>query len=494
MMRQARPTAGARAVLAGILFTCGDAAYATDTAKTDTATADAAGEASLLDQVKRLSERLEQAERRIRELEDIQARTDAALSSDRISEKEPELVTRLKAVETQTLSTQQQARQIEALEGISVDASVVSMVQQVGRRAAASGRSESRLNYRGDVGITLPGGGFGDVDGAFFAQVRLGQGEGVSLRPTYTSTPNTTTFQVTGANDPDSSFAVLGQAWYQLDVPLPRGGFKPQSTHRLTFNIGKMDPFVFFDQNAAADDESVTFVNNAFVHNPLLDSGGDIGADAYGFMPGARIAYTNERNKARIWSASFGVFGSGPAANFSGSLDQPLMIAQLEMSAPLLPGLPGNYRLYAWRNGRAQHFDGGEASHAGWGISADQRLGRAVTLFGRYGRRISGRGTFDDALTLGAQVGGDYWRRAADALGVAAGVLPTSPAYRDATADGLLSGYAARGSERVAEIYYRYHLNDHVEVTPNLQWIQRPGGDGTAPAITVFGLRANLGL
>ncbi len=170
------------------------------------------------------------------------------------------------------------------------------------------------------------------------------------------------------------------------------------------------------------------------------------------------------------------------------------MMAQLEMSVPLLPGLVGNYRLYAWRNGRARDFDGTEASHAGWGISADQRLGRALTLFGRYGRRVSGHGTFDDALTLGAKVGGDYWRRAADALGVAAGVLPTSPEYRDATADGLLSGYAARGSERVAEIYYRYHLNDHVEITPNLQRIQRPGGDGGAPAITVFGLRATVGL
>lgn len=468
---------------------------AASAANTGTAPAGTAGEASLLDQIRSLSERLERAERRIHELEDAQSQTSAALSSDRISDEEPELVTRLKAVESQTLSMQQQARQIEALEGVSVDAGIVSMVQQAGRRATADGRSESRLNYRGDVAITLPGGSFGDADGTFFAQLRLGQGDGVSLRPTYTSTPNTTTFQVTGVNnDADSSFAVLGQAWYQLDVPLPRGGFKSQSTQRLTFNIGKMDPFVFFDQNAAADDESVTFVNNAFVHNPLLDSGGDVGPDAYGFMPGARIAYTNERNKARTWSASLGVFGSGPAANFSGSLDRPLMIAQLEMSAPLRPGLVGNYRLYAWHNGSVQDFDGTGSGHSGWGFSADQRLGRALTLFGRYGRRISGHGSFDDALTLGAEIGGDYWRRSADALGIAAGVLPTSAEYRAATADGLLSGYAASGSERVAEIYYRYHLNDHVEVTPDLQWVQRPGGDGTAPAMTVFGLRATLGL
>ncbi|MCC7461269.1 MAG: carbohydrate porin [Gammaproteobacteria bacterium] len=493
-MRPPRPTRGPCAVLAAVLFGSGGAVWASDATPVRTSAAGAAAEVSLLEQIRRLSERLEQAEQRIRELEDARSQTEAALASDRISAQEPELVTRLKAVETETLSMQRQARQIEALEGISVDVSILSMAQQAGGRATADGQSESRLNYRGDIDITLPGGTFGDMDGKFFAQVRLGQGDGVGLRPTYTSTPNTTTFQVAGVSDPDSSFAVLGQAWYQLDVPLPRGGVRSQSQQHLTFNIGKMDPFVFFDQNAAADDESVAFVNNAFVHNPLLDSGFDIGADGYGFMPGARIAYTNERSRVGVWSVSLGVFGSGPAANFSGSLDQPLVIGQLELAAPLGPGLLGNYRLYAWRNGRARDFDGVETSHSGLGISADQRLGQALTLSGRYGRRFSGHGTFDDALTLGVEIGGDYWRRAADAIGIAAGVLPTSSAYRLATADGLLRGYAASGSERIAEIYYRYHLNDHVAVTPDLQWIQRPGGDPAAAAITVFGLRALVGL
>ena len=48
-----------------------------------------------------------------------------------------------------------------------------------------------------------------------------------------------------------------------------------------------------------AGDEGAQFLNNVFVHNPLLDSGGDIAADAYGFAPGvwALQVLTNEAAK-----------------------------------------------------------------------------------------------------------------------------------------------------------------------------------------------------
>jgi hypothetical protein len=78
---------------------------------------------------------------------------------------------------------------------------------------------------------------------------------------------------------------LLAQAWYQATIPLPLGGFKPASKQSLEVTVGKMDPFVFFDQNAAAGDEARQFLNSVFVHNPLLDAGGDIGVDANGFAP-----------------------------------------------------------------------------------------------------------------------------------------------------------------------------------------------------------------
>jgi hypothetical protein len=437
--------------------------------------------AVLMAELKRLAARIEMLEQQNRAME-------KALASERLSEQEPEIITRLKAVEFQTLSMQKQARQIENLEGISVGASLTGVVQKVGAGGTASGVGETRANYRGDVSITLPGGTFGNAEGDIFAHLRFGQGNGIGLRPTYTSTANTIGFQTNAG--PDDSFAILAQAWYQLKIPLLEDGSKANAREHLHVIVGKIDPFVFFDQNAAADDESTKFMNNAFVHNPLLDSGRDTGADAYGFAPGAILQYVNERQKGGEWMLSVGVFGSGPGANFSGSLNDPFVIAQAETAARF-NYLPGNYRAYAWRNGRGQGYDGQQRRHGGFGFSIDQKVADDLTLFGRFGKRTSGQGSFDRAITVGAEQNGADWARAADSLGIAFGRLRTSADYR---ADSLaVAGYQASGSETQTELYYRYKFNSHVELTPNFQWIRNPGGDGTAAAVKVAGIRAKIG-
>jgi high affinity Mn2+ porin len=451
---------------------------------------------ALKTELKRLSERLEALERHNHEME-------KALASDRVSEKEPEVATRLKAVEFQTLSVQKQARQIEALEGITVGASVVGVVQSADKNSTASGERERRANYRGDISVTLPGGEMGDTEGTIFTHLRFGQGNGVGLRPTYTSTPNTTAFQV-GSVAADDSFAILAQAWYQLKVPLLNGDSKANAREHLHFTVGKIDPFVFFDQNAAADDESTKFLNNVFVHNPLLDSGGDVGADAYGFAPGAVFQYNNDYNKGSEWGLSLGVFGTAGnrdanSANFNGNLRSPLVIAQAQTAARF-NFLPGNYRVYLWRNGHAAGYDNAERHHAGIGVSADQKVTDELTLFGRYGHEFKGKVRFDRALTLGAELNGAQWGRAADSVGLAAGALRTSRSFRndspvvDANNDGVADfGYQAFGTENQLELYYRFKVNSRLELTPDFQWIRRPGGDGTAQSIKVVGLRAKVG-
>jgi high affinity Mn2+ porin len=437
--------------------------------------------ATLRAELKRLAERIEALEKHNKELEQ-------SLATDRISEQEPEVATRLKAVEFQTLSMQKQTKQIEALEGISVGASLVGVAQKVSHGGTATGDPESRANYRGDISITLPVGSMGDTDGKLFTHVRFGQGAGVALRPTYTSAVNTTAFETNAG--PDDSFAILAQAWYQLSVPLG-GGSKANAREHLHFTIGKIDPFVFFDQNGAADDESARFLNNVFVHNPLLDSGGDTGTDAHGFAPGAIVKYENNVEKGTEWAMSLGAFGSGPGANFNGNLSDPFVIGQIEKAARI-NFLPGSYRLYAWTNGRGQGYDGIARRHSGVGVSVDQKVTDDLTLFARYGHHTSGKVTFDRALTVGAEHDGSPWGRGADAIGLAFGSLRTSSAYRD---DSLITvGYEAGGFEQQTEIYYRYKLNKAVELTPDLQWIRRPGGDASADTVKVIGLRAKVGI
>lgn len=500
MVAQRMPARHARAALAAaVLIALGSPPAA-----------QAAGEAGptqadfrkLLERMERLEQRNRELEaalgasrasdERLRKLEEAQAQADAALATERLSEKEPELVTRLKAVEFMSLEMQKQARQIEALDGVTVGASLTGVVQGVNGAGSDDGQNQSRANYRGDVTVTLPGGSLGDADGMVYAQFRFGQGTGVGLRPTYTSTVNTTAFQVDAA--PSDAYVLLAQAWYQLDVPLPLDGVKANSRQRLEVNVGKMDPFLFFDQNAAADDETARFMNNVLVHNALLDSGGGAGLDAYGFTPGVRVAYIDGREAGRAWGLSLGVFGSGAGADFSGSLARPFVIAQIDTAPRLWGGLAGNYRLYGWYNGNSTGIYDTRASNAGWGASLDQRINEDWTLFGRAGSQFTGTVRFDATASVGAETDGSRWGRGADALGIGLATMRTSSAYRDATASGSLAGYAASGWETDVEVYYRYRLNERVEISPDLQWVSRPGGDPDAGSAWAIGLRAKVGL
>lgn len=427
-------------------------------------------------------------EGRVQTLENEQARFNRALDSDNISEKEPELTARLKALELQAVGAQAAARKIGALDGIAAGFSFTTVAQKpLGTEGAGS-----QLSYRGDAFVALPLAPLGDIEHKVFAQFRVGQGRGVSgLAPSFANT-NASAFQLGGDSHPDDAVANLSQAWYQAVIPLPFGGYKPRSKEHLEFNFGKMDPFIFFDQNAVAGDETRQFLNSVFVHNPLLDAGRDIGVDANGFAPGVRLSYYNGASKPQSWRLSLGAFGAGAqGANYQRSLATPLLLAQAETELRLFGGLAGNYRLYAWRNAQANHFDSAVTTperHSGWGVSVDQRVDDGVTLFGRYGRQMQGHVAFDRALTLGAEIGGGYWSRSADGVGLALGWLRLSDAYRAAAA----GNGASAGAERVAELYYRYRISKQFELSPSLQYIGRPGGDRRADAVTMLGLRAQI--
>jgi len=419
-----------------------------------------------------MQERLGQLEARNGELE--RRFNELAL----IEEQEHAMTNRLANLEIELRSLREQARQIETVSGISVGASMTMMAQHAD--AAAAGAEKNQFNYRGDISVTLPGGEIGDAEGRLFTHFRLGQGAGLGLGPTLTGGVNSTSFQ---HSDPDDTAATLAQAWYQLHVPLD--GSRETAKSHLEVNFGKIDPFVFFDQNRLADDESEGFVNNVFVHNPLLDSGGDAGVDAYGFSPGARLAYHRDTAGQGWWRASLGVFGSGPGASFNGSFDKPFVIGQLELTRQILPGRDGGYRLYAWSNGRASDLAGAEEKHAGWGLSLDQQLGDHLAVFGRYGQSSKGQVSFDRALTLGGQLAGTGWGREDDRLGLAFGWLRTSAEYQAAN-----PGFS--GAEKQAELFYVWQANKQFHLSPSVQWISRPGGDPAAKSISVLGLRAKV--
>lgn len=125
--------------------------------------------------------------------------------------------------------------------------------------------------------------------------------------------------------------------------------------------------------------------------------------------------------------------------------------------------------------------------HSGWGVSLDQRVAEDGTVFGRFGKRTSGRETFDRAITVGFELAGSLWGREDDGIGVALGSFSTDDAYERASADGTLTGSAASGQERLLEVFYRYALNSSIEISPDFQMVRRPGGDPGALTLRVLG-------
>lgn len=437
-------------------------------------------------------------ERRLQALEQQQTVLAQSLEQDTISEKEPDISARLKAVEARTQELAGPVGKLKALDGIKGGLSLSMLAQ----KSLAAHAEDGQLGYRTDAYVSLPLEPLGDIEQTVFAQVRLGQGTGLTGLPSSYANHNATAFQVNGLGA-DTSVALLAQAWYQASIPLPLGGFKPTSKQTLEITVGKMDPFVFFDQNAVAGDETRQFLNSVFVHNPLLDAGGDIGVDGNGFTPGLRVSLLDYSDRLESWRLSLGLFGAGDTgANYQGSLGAPLVMLQAETAKRFFGGLLGNYRAYAWSNPQSTPFAfdlpladtalSAPERHTGWGLSMDQRVGDGMTLFARYGQQSQGQVKFDRALTVGAEANGSYWSRGGDSLGLALGWLRTSDAYRDYKLTDPNDPRAISEPERVAELYYRWRIAKQFELTPSLQFIGAAGGDSTAPDVRIFGLRSQF--
>ena len=467
------------------------------------APADAALLEKLAARLEKLEARNADLEKEVKALKGENERVTQGLDSPRLSQYEPELTVRLKAVEKDALEMKKAAKIAEGLEGIKVGAALATVGQHAWGLPKDIENGSSQLNYRADVSVELPLAPVGDIEHKLFAHLRMGQGLGLNAAFSnlghFANTPNSLAFRASGAS-PDDSVAILGQAWYQAAIPLPFLGFKPYSRETLELTFGKMDIFSFFDQNAAAGDESKQFLNSVFVHNPLLDAGREVGVDANGFQPGFVASYLNYFDKPQPWRVSVGVFGTGErGANYQRSLSSPLLMVQAEKQLRF-DGLLGNYRIYGWNRSEGVDFDGSVNKHTGFGASVDQRIGDGIRLFARYGKLVKGELPFNQAVTAGAEFSGSYWNRGADAIGIAGAWLQSGKAYRTSTASAWLDDnqsqlaytFTPQGAEQIAEVYYRYHLSPQFELSPDFQYVTNGGGNADAKSVKVFAVRANI--
>jgi len=272
---------------------------------------------------------------------------------------------------------------------------------------------------------------------------------------------------------------------------------------KLRVRFGKLDLTVDFDTNTAANDETSQFLNYGLVQTaniPFPARGQGIqfvATPVEWFYLGAAVADAEADDRtAGFRSAYHGrddffsiyEFGFAPAPRTGWGV------------------LAGNYRFGLWYDPqpKPRFFNdlGGrlravphKRDDAGFYVSWDQVIFRenpqteadeqGLSLFGRYGYAHADVNAVEHFWSVGAQYLGLVPTRDEDvlAVGVAQGVL----------SEQLRREGADPHRETAIEVYYRCQVLPWLTVSPDFQWILRPGGENGRDAF-VAGLRLQISL
>ncbi len=246
----------------------------------------------------------------------------------------------------------------------------------------------------------------------------------------------------------------------------------------IRLRLGKVDLTTDFDASAAANDETKQFLSAGFRNNPVVGFPDDNG---FGGM---------------LWLSPYRAFSLGFAAADARAIgdevfSSPFVMAEMVFS-PLIGENQGNYRVYAWHNGKRHEkileTDATGVENYGFGFSLDQQFFGSLTLFARCGMQRQTVSQAECAGSAGFEISGDAYGRERDALGIAGGAILLGSCWKkDSRAKGITPG-----DEYHAEVYYRVQVNEYLTLSPDVQWVRNPNGDADADDIWVFGVRAQL--
>ena len=364
---------------------------------------------------------------------------------------------------------------IQLMEGLELGAGGTFIVQGANNiNYDEDGRTDKRSRTDGSYSadVTL-GKEFKEVGGRAFLHLEAGQGAGLDDNLTLYSGVNR------DAGDSDDRVEVT-EFWYE------QGLFKDKAA--LTF--GKLDPTVYFDQSEVANDETTQFLGSIFRNSPALEFPDNTAGIRFAYMP------------LEWLELGYGVFDANSDWEKIG--DNLLNIGQAHFKTNFF-NLPGNYRFYGWNN-NANHtkwLDNEKTKEAayGFGLSFDQKINDIVTLFTRYGWQNpevfnpeltaadGSNYSLEQSWSAGFQVEGKPWGRENDVFAFAVGQIIPSDDYKKAN-----DGYLAK-AEGHLEAYYRIHVNDHLSISPDIQYIWNPFGKdiaGNTNGVFAGGLRAQV--
>jgi len=325
-------------------------------------------------------------------------------------------------------------------------------------------------SYSADITLAKE---FKEVDGRAFLHLEAGQGAGLEDNLTLYGNVNR------DAGESDANVQVT-ELWYEQNL------FKD----RVAITFGKLDPTAYFDQSDVANDETTQFLGRIFRNSPTVEFPDN--------NAGIRVAYI----PAEWLELGYGLFNAKSGWDKIG--DSLFNMGQVTFKANFL-NLPGNYRFYGWSN-NANHTKWSNTEKTketayGFGLSFDQKANDIITLFARYGWQnpkvynpeiTTTAGGYNYSLeqswSAGLQVEGKPWKREKDVLAFAVGQVIPSDDYKN------YYGYLAKPEGHI-ETYYRIHVNDHLSISPDFQYIWNPFGkdvvDDTG-GIFVGGMRAQV--
>ena len=402
-----------------------------------------------------------------------------------LKKQETELEAQKEEVAKQKETLAQQGRESKALSALQAalshmefSADVTGIVQGTSNM---DGGDSTDGAYTFDFGIATHFGGYG----SFYIHLEGGDGEGLNDDVPSFSVPNYDAYAT--LNNNNETDLTISEAYYEFSL------FK----EKVTLNVGKMDVSVLFDENEAAGDETTQFLSNIFVKSMGLTI-----PEPDNFYCPAMMVKINPVDLIELRFVGASVEDNDWEDLFTHAFGA----AQVNVR-PKIKGRQGNYRFYAWIDGR-NHVknsnlgvvtDSYKDSHAdqyqtGFGVSFDQELTDNLIAFFRYSYTDDDLATwvddhwemipFNQVWSVGFQVSGAFWNRKDDAVGLAYGQTLLTDDYKDANDH--------TGDEQYVEAYYRFQLHERFALTGDVQWIKNAGGNSDASDIFIFGLRSQV--
>lgn len=222
--------------------------------------------------------------------------------------------------------------------------------------------------------------------------------------------------------------------------------------------LGKFNQSDFLDANEIANDETTQFLATALVNNltiPFPDDG--LGANLWvNLSDNVYVTAGFGDGNAVSTYQPFNTFADGDF--FYGAEVGYINTAQLS----------GNYRLTLW-HAQTPTDDG-----SGIAISIDQHITSNLVAFARWGMGDEKITDFDQFLSLGIGIESPFGRESdLFAIGMA-WADPSDPAV---------------DQETIVEAFYRYQLNELMQITPSVQAIINPAASTESDTVYVVGLR-----